>query len=191
MSMLENTGQAWSPLHAFMDEQIEVSGTDAPLGTELRRGQFACLNPAPDSLAGDPAECRHVFDSQELFGNGFRRFSHCASSRCRPSARRTRPALWPLAWPAGERALTGRASGALPSSRSVGCYGRPSWGVPSSLDNASSRWLIHVTGATKWQVQKIGIILIASFCTRLLQTSCLRSRALLPLGSGRAGRRCR
>jgi hypothetical protein len=63
-------------------------------------------------------------------------------------------------------------------------------GGPPSLNNASARSLIHVIGATKWQVQKIGIILKAAFCAGLLPTSCLRSRALLPLGSGLAGWRC-
>jgi len=75
MNLLENTGQAWSPFHAFIDEQIEVSGTDAPLGTELRRGQFAGLNPAPDSLAGDPTESRHVVDSHQCLGD-VSRLSH-------------------------------------------------------------------------------------------------------------------
>ena len=70
MNMWENTGQARSPFHAFMDEQIDVAGTDAPLRSELRRGQFSGLNPAPDSLAGDTAESRHVVDSQELFRSG-------------------------------------------------------------------------------------------------------------------------
>jgi hypothetical protein len=172
-----------------MDKQIEVSRTDAPLVSELRRGQFSGLNPTPDSLAGDPAESGHVVDSQELFRNGFSRFAHCASSLCRPSAPRTEPSLWLPAWPRDERAQTGRASVALPFSRSGGCYGRPSWGVPSSLNNASARSLIHVIGATKWQVQKIGIILMAAFRARLLRTSCLHRRALLPLGSGLAGLR--
>ena len=53
-----------------MDEQINVAGTDAPLGTELRRGQFSGLNPAPDSLAGDPAESGDIVDGEQLLGCG-------------------------------------------------------------------------------------------------------------------------
>ena len=80
MNMLENTGHLWSPFHAFMDEQIEVSGTDAPLGTELRRGQFSGLNPTPDSLAGDTAESRHVVDSHQCLRD-VSRLSHHVGPR--------------------------------------------------------------------------------------------------------------
>ena len=77
-----------------MDEQIDVAGTDAPLRSELRRGQFLGLNPAPDSLAGDTAESRHVVDSHQCLGD-VSRLSHHVCPR-QLSGGETRKAVAPL-----------------------------------------------------------------------------------------------